>query len=696
MTAMRPEILFPLFRPIASLKGVGPKIAPLMAKVAGERVRDLVFLLPSGVVDRRYQPKVIDAEPGRLATLRIRIAGHQPSQNRRQPYRVVATDVTGEIALVFFHATRPYLEKLLPPGEERLVSGMVEEYRGQLQITHPDHIVSLEEADDLPLVEPVYPLTAGLTARTLRKAVDQAVDNLPDLPEWLNSPLQRQHGWPAWADAVRAAHAPQSPQDLEPLTPARRRLAYDELLANQLALVLVRAKQKRRSGPVIPAGDLAAKAVGLLPFALTGSQRQALAEIGGDLASGQRMQRLLQGDVGSGKTIVALLAMLEAVAAGGQAALMAPTEILVRQHAETIAPIAEQLGLKAVVLTGRDKGKARDRLVEDIANGLAPLVLGTHALVQDSVQFHNLTLVVVDEQHRFGVDQRMVLTDKARGGCHTLVMTATPIPRTLMLTAYGDLDWSRLIEKPAGRKPVDTRVVPANRLSDVVEGLERRLAAGGKAYWVCPLVEESESVDLAAAEERFASLHARFGDRIGLIHGRMRAADKEAVMQAFTDGPVQLLVATTVIEVGVNVPDATIMVIEHAERFGLAQLHQLRGRVGRGSEASTCVLLYHPPLGATAKARLETLRNTDDGFAIAEQDLKLRGAGEVLGTKQSGLPAFRLADLEHHADLLPIARDDARIIVETDPDLASERGQALRTLLYLFEQDAAVRYAKVG
>jgi ATP-dependent DNA helicase RecG len=389
--------------------------------------------------------------------------------------------------------------------------------------------------------------------------------------------------------------------------------------------------------------------------------------------------------------------MLEAVAAGGQAALMAPTEILVRQHAETIAPIAMQLGLKTVVLTGRDKGKARERLLEDIANGFAHLVLGTHSLVQDTVAFKNLTLVVVDEQHRFGVDQRMVLTDKAQdGGCHTLVMTATPIPRTLMLTAYGDLDWSRLTEKPAGRQPVDTRVVPANRLSDIVEGLERAIANGGKAYWVCPLVEESENSDLAAAEERFTALHARFGAKVGLIHGRMRAADKEAAMAAFAEGEVQLLVATTVIEVGVNVPDATIMVIEHAERFGLAQLHQLRGRVGRGVKASTCILLYHPPLGATAKARLETMRRTEDGFEIAEEDLKLRGGGEVLGTKQSGLPSFKLADLEHHADLLPIARDDARMIVETDPDLATERGAALRTLLYLFEQDAAVRYAKVG
>ena len=697
---MRPEILFPLFRTVGSIKGVGPKIATLVEKLAGPWVRDLAFLLPAGVVDRRYQPNVIEAEPGRLATLKLRVIGHQPGRGARQPYRVMAADATGEVALVYFHASKPYLEKLLPPGEDRLVSGMVEDYRGNIQMTHPDHVVTLEDADELPMVEPVYPLTAGLTAKTLRKAVVQAVESLPDLPEWQDWTLMQRHRWPGWLEAVQAVHAPEGPEALEPSTKARQRLAYDELLANQLALVLVRSKQKRRPGPVLPAGALAKKAEGLLPFELTGSQRHALAEIGADLASGQRMQRLLQGDVGSGKTVVALLAMLEAVDAGGQAALMAPTEILVRQHAETIAPIAAKLGLKTVVLTGRDKGKARERLLEDIANGFAPLVLGTHALVQETVHFQRLLLGVVDEQHRFGVDQRLVLAEKGPkgkgGGCHTLVMTATPIPRTLMLTAYGDLDWSRLTDKPAGRQPVDTRVVPASRLGDVADGLGRTIAQGGKAYWVCPLVEESENSDLSAAEDRYTALKSRFGDKVGLIHGRMKAADKEAVMHAFAEGEIQLLVATTVIEVGVNVPDATIMVIEHAERFGLAQLHQLRGRVGRGAKASTCVLLYHPPLGVTAKARLETLRSTDDGFVIAEEDLKLRGAGEVLGTKQSGLPSFKLADLEVHADLLPIARDDARLICERDLGLESERGQALRVLLYLFEQDAAVRYAKVG
>jgi len=692
---MRPEILYPLFKTVANLKGVGPKIAALIEKVAGPCLRDLAFLLPAGVVDRRYQPKVMDAEPGRLATLKVKVVGHQPSRNRRQPYRVITADATGELALVFFHASKPYLENLLPPGEERLVSGTVEYYRGNAQITHPDHVVTPGDAADLPLVEPVYPLTAGLAAKTLRRAVVQALESLPELPEWQDPTLLQRQGWPGWREALQTVHTPEKPEALDPQTNARQRLAYDELLANQLALVLVRANQKRRAGPVIPPGHLSRDAINLLPYELTGSQRHALAEIGGDLASGQRMQRLLQGDVGSGKTVVAMLAMLDAVAAGGQAALMAPTEILVRQHAETIAPVAAKLGIKTVALTGRDKGKMREGILEDIANGLTPLVLGTHALVQKSVHFRNLTLAVVDEQHRFGVDQRLVLAEKGKG-CHTLVMTATPIPRTLLLTAYGDLDWSRLTDKPAGRHPVDTRVVPASRMDEVVEGLGRTLGQGGKAYWVCPLVEESENSDLAAAAERFTALQARFGEKVGLIHGRMRAADKEAVMQAFAEGPSGLLVATTVIEVGVNVPDATVMVIEHAERFGLAQLHQLRGRVGRGAMASTCLLLYHQPLGATAKARLETLRQTDDGFVIAEEDLRLRGAGEVLGTRQSGLPDFRLANLDHHAHLLPIARDDARLICERDPGLETERGQALRVLLYLFEEDASVRYATVG
>ena len=697
---MRPEILFPLFRPVGSLNGVGPKIAALIEKHAGSLTRDLAFLLPVGVVDRRYQPKAIDAEPGRVATMKLKVVGHQPARGPRQPYRVVTADATGEVILVFFNASKAYLERLLPPQQERIVSGVLESYRGTMQITHPDYVVSPEDAKDLPLCEPIYPLTAGLKAKTLRNAITQVCHDLPDLPEWLDQAFQQKHGWPSWLGALQACHEPDNIADLEPSTAARKRLAYDELLANQLAITLVRRQQQQKRGPVLQAGALARNAEQLLPFELTPSQQQALAEIRADLSSGNQMYRLLQGDFGSGKTVVAFLAMLDAVDAGGQAALMAPTEILVRQHAETIAPIAQRLGVKVVVLTGRDTGSARQKILDDIGNGFAAIVLGTHALVQEAVHFKRLLLAIVDEQHRFGVDQRQLLAAKGKEAgirnAHMLVMTATPIPRTLMLTAYGDLEWSRLTGKPAGRKPIDTRIIPATRIDEVVNGLKRAIAQGNRAYWVCPLVEESENSDLAAAEDRYAALKSLFGAEVGLIHGRMRATEKDEVMQAFANGDLKLLVATTVIEVGVNVPDATIMLIEHAERFGLAQLHQLRGRIGRGDKPSTCLLLYHQPVSATAMTRLKTLRDTDDGFVIAEQDLKLRGAGEVLGTRQSGLPSFRLADLQYHSDLLPIARDDAKLICERDPKLKSERGQALRLLLNLFEQEVAARYAKVG
>lgn len=478
--------------------------------------------------------------------------------------------------------------------------------------------------------------------------------------------------------------------------PARARLAYDELLANQLALQIVRRKQRKRPGRSIDGdGTLRERLEQSLPFSLTGSQRIACSEIAGDMKSDSRMLRLLQGDVGSGKTVVALMAMLTAAEQGAQAALMAPTEILARQHFATIEPLAEAIDVSVILITGRDKGKKREKLVSRLNSGDTPIVIGTHALLQDDIGFDDLALVVVDEQHRFGVHQRLALAGKG-AAADILVMTATPIPRTLMMTAYGDLETSRLTEKPAGRKPIETRAMPLSRLEDVVDRLRPAIASGARIYWVCPLVEDSDVLDVAAATERQAALAQRFGDRVGLVHGRLKAAEKDAVMARFAGGELDILVATTVIEVGVDVPEATIIVIEQAERFGLAQLHQLRGRVGRGDRPSSCILLYGEPLGETAKARLKVMRDTDDGFVIAEEDLRLRGAGEVLGTKQSGLPQFRMADLAVHADLIDTARDDALLILEKDPDLKSERGKAMRTLLYLFERDAVVKTALSG
>lgn len=693
---MRPEILFPLFAPITSISGIGPRFAVLFERLVGVHVLDLCWHLPNGLIDRRYSPRLAEAQPGRIVTLVVRVLRHFPAPARGRPYRVVVADQTGELSLVFFHARADYLEKILPEGETRVVSGKLEVFGGGLQMPHPDHIAPEAELAEIQTVQPVYPLTAGLPQKVVAKAVAAALTHLIDMPEWLDPAFQRQRGWPSWREALQAVHRPQELSDLEPATPARSRLAYDELLANQLALALIRRNQTRHRGrPIRGDSRLRSLVQQALPFSLTNSQIQVLSEIDDDMASDSRMLRLVQGDVGSGKTVVALLAMLSAVEAGAQAAIMAPTEILARQHHKTIAPLAEAAGVAVELLTGRDKGKARAAVLERIASGQSAIVIGTHALFQQDVAFKDLALAVIDEQHRFGVHQRLTLAEKGRG-VDMLVMTATPIPRTLMLTAYGDMDVSRITEKPAGRQPIDTRTLPLDRLSEVVAGIGRALNSGTRVYWVCPLVEDSEVSDLAAAEERHRELQMHFGERVGLVHGKLKAKDKDAAMAAFVEGKVSLLVATTVIEVGVDVPEASIMVIEHAERFGLAQLHQLRGRIGRGSLKSSCLLLYQGPLGEIARARLNIMRETDDGFRIAEEDLRLRGAGELLGTRQSGFPEFRLADLQAHGDLLAAARDDAALILNKDPNLESERGQALRVLLYLFERDAAVKYLRSG
>jgi ATP-dependent DNA helicase RecG len=703
---MRPESLFPAFAPITSLKGCGPKLAPLVEKlVGGSRVLDLWWHLPSGLIDRRYRPAIAEAEPGRIATLEITVDRHLPPRSNRMPYKVQCHDGSGRLTLVFFNGREDFLKKSLPEGEPRIVSGMIELFDGQVQMTHPDRMGTLAEIEQMAAIEPVYPLTAGVAARTLGKIIGGALDRAMELPEWLDPAFQQRESFPAWREALLTAHRPERLADIEKDTPARRRLAYDELLSNQLALLLVRRRLKRQTGRKVTGdGRLRDKLEQLLPWPLTNAQRQANAEIAADIASDRRMLRLLQGDVGSGKTMVALNALLLCIEGGAQGALMAPTEILARQHADTLAPYCAQLGVTIALLTGRDKGKARAALLQRLAEGEIDILVGTHALFQDDVVFRDLALAVIDEQHRFGVSQRLGLAAKGardKGGVDILVMTATPIPRTLSLTAYGDMDVSKLTEKPPGRSPVDTRTIASDRYLDVVAAVIRKIQSGEQVYWVCPLVEENEQLDLAAAAERHSALKLALepvlGEgSIGLVHGKMTPTEKDAAMEAFSTGRSKLLVATTVIEVGVDVPNATLIVIEHAERFGLAQLHQLRGRVGRGGKPGACLLVYSGPLGETAKARLKIIRETDDGFLIAEEDLRLRGAGEVLGTRQSGLPEFRTADLTAHADLLVTARDDAKLILERDPKLASKRGKALLTLLYLFERDAAIQYLQSG
>jgi ATP-dependent DNA helicase RecG len=694
--AMRPTILFKLFAAADSLPGIGPKLAKTLERIGLGRVVDLLWHLPTAVIDRRQVCTIAAAPEGAIATLVVTVDQHLPAKSPRHPYKVRCRDGTGFMHLVFFHAKGDYLGKTLPVGAQRVVSGRIERFRDEVQMAHPEHLAPAEELDRVATVEPVYGLTAGVTPRVMAKAVHGAVALAPVLPEWIDAALAARKHWPSWQEAVQLVHAPASEADLQKETPARSRIAYDELLANQLALALVRAQQRQLPGlPMSGDGALRKRVLAALPFSLTRSQETALAEIAGDLAGEARMLRLLQGDVGSGKTVVALLAMLIAVEAGAQAALMAPTEILARQHHATIEPLARAAGVEVAAVTGRDQGRIKAELRERIADGGVKLVIGTHALLQEDLTFANLGLAVIDEQHRFGVHQRLALADK--GGSHVLVMTATPIPRTLTMCAYGDMDVSRLTEKPAGRKPIDTRVMPVERLGELLDAVERRLHADARVYWVCPLVEESELVDLAAAEERHAQLAQRFGAaRVGLIHGRQKPSERDRTMERFASGELRVLVATTVIEVGVDVPEATVMVVEHAERFGLAQLHQLRGRIGRGEAASSCILLYAPPLSEGARARLQIMRETEDGFRIAEEDLRLRGAGEMLGTRQSGMPEFRLADMAAHGDLIEVARDDARLALERDPQLESPRGEAIRTLLYLFERDAAVRLLRSG
>ncbi len=685
---MRPDILNPLFAEVEVLKGIGPALAKPLHRLALNRVVDILFHLPAGWIDRKRVAALDEADVGRTITVTLTARDYRQSGGRG-PFRIFAEDAAGNYATLTYFNNPGWGKKQLPLGEARIVSGRLDRYGQELQLVHPDYVLLPAEAAQIPEREPVYPLSEGLTNHRLADLAGQALARRPALAEWIEPSLKAQQGWPDWAEALETAH--RDPAAVQ----ARARLAYDEVFANQLALMLVRASSRKRRGvPLNGDGSLRDKL--RLPYEPTSAQRGAAAEIEGDLQQEVPMLRLLQGDVGSGKTLVALMAMLTAVEAGAQAALLAPTEILARQHYDTLSRLLAGLPVTVAILTGREKGRVRESCLMGLADGSIHILVGTHAIFQQAVGYRKLGLAVVDEQHRFGVAQRMMLASKAERPPHLLVMTATPIPRTLTLTHYGEMDVSRLDEMPPGRRPVETRVIAEERLAEVVDGLGRHLAAGRQAYWVCPLVEESETSDLAAAEERARTLAARFGDTVGVVHGRMKGPEKDSVMAAFAAGRIGVLVATTVIEVGVDVANASLMIVEHADRFGLAQLHQLRGRVGRGDQQSVCLLLRGNALSETARARLTLMRETNDGFRIAEEDLRLRGAGEILGTRQSGEAQFRLAGPEQIADLAPMATDDARLLVDRDGGLEGERGRAARILLYLMERDAAVGLLRGG
>ncbi|TYB81582.1 ATP-dependent DNA helicase RecG [Maritimibacter fusiformis] len=693
----RPEILFPLFAGLETLGGVGEKTAKAFAALDIATPRDLLFSLPYSGIDRRFRASVQEVVPPATVTVEVEVGRHMAPRTKSAPYRVEVRDALTTFQLVFFHANGPWLDKQLPTGQRRVVSGRVELFDGIAQMVHPDYILRPGQADQIPEFEPVYHLTAGITQKLMLRAVGEVLTRVTPLVEWIDPALKERERWPDWQDAVSAAHAPEGPDDLSPQAPARRRLAYDEFFAHQLTLALARARVRRGKGRVSQGtGAVQERVLAALPYALTGAQTRAIAEIAADMAAGLRMNRLLQGDVGSGKTLVAFMALVIAVEAGGQGVMMAPTEILARQHMASLKPLAEAGGVVVELLTGRDKGAERQAKLAALARGDIQVLVGTHAVFQDDVIYHDLRVAVVDEQHRFGVGERMRLGAKGTV-TDVLVMTATPIPRSLALAQYGDMDVSVLDEKPPGRKPIKTATVSDARIGEVIDHLRRAIAEGRQAYWVCPLVEESEVLELTAAEERFKHLRAALGEgNVGLVHGQMPPGERDTAMAAFQAGETKVLVATTVIEVGVDVPNASIMVIERAEHFGLAQLHQLRGRVGRGEAQSTCLLVYQTPLTEGGERRLRILRETEDGFRIAEEDLAMRGAGDLIGTAQSGLPRFMVGDLETQAALMAVAQTDARNLLREDPDLSSARGEAARVLLWLMRQDEAIRLISVG
>jgi len=700
----RPPALDPLFRSLHSIKGVGPQLSALLTRFFGapdgqEAIAlDLLMHMPTGIVDRRRMDGIAGTFHNQVATLKLHIDRHLPPPRGRPgvPHRVFAHDETGEIQLVYFRAQGGWVEKLLPVGEVRYVSGTIGLFNGEKQITHPDYVVEADKFDQMPLVEPVYPLTQGLSSRALIKLVRQVLGTLPELPEWIPPETLAHFRWPSFHKAMHLAHEPETPDDAQLWSPARMRLAYDEYLAGQLALLIVRSQLVAPRGVARTfTGEITAAVEAALPYTLTEGQRLAVEDIRRDLAAPERMSRLVQGDVGAGKTVVALMAMAAVAESGGQSAMMAPTELLATQHYRSLAPICVKAGLGIELLTGKMPAGDRRAALERLRTGESVIAVGTHALFQSGVEFHNLALTVVDEQHRFGVHQRLALSEKGQHA-DLLVMTATPIPRTLVLTHFGDMAVSILREKPRGRQPIDTAVLSISEYGRVVARLQARIAEGAQAFWVCPLVEETEHLEVVAAEDRFAELKKVFGEQVVLIHGKMSAAAKAEAMERFARNDAKILVATTVIEVGVDVPNATIMIIEHAERFGLAQLHQLRGRVGRGSQRSACLLLYKEPLSETARARLDTIKRTEDGFEIAEKDLELRGQGDLLGTRQSGMPGYRLAVPDVHRHLLEYAHADAKDALARNPRLTGPDGEALRTLLYLFRKDLALPLIRAG
>ncbi|MDG5499804.1 ATP-dependent DNA helicase RecG [Marinobacter sp. BGYM27] len=656
---------------VTALKGVGAALAATMGKLGIHSLQDLLFHLPHRYEDRTRVIPIGSLHVGDTAVVEGEVVKSSLVMGRRRSLQVTLRDDSGFLALRFFHFNAAQKNQLSEGARVRCF-GEVRPGRAGLEFYHPEYQVNpapMPPAERATLT-PVYPLTEGIQQPRIRSLCQQALGYLARYPvkEWLPEGLLADFQLPGINEALQMVHAPHAgapvPALLEGRHPAQQRLVMEELLAHQLSLLRVRAQiQSRQAIPLLPQGTLIERFLEALPFSLTPAQQRVLSDVRQDLSQPLPMLRLVQGDVGSGKTVVAAIAALQAIAAGAQVALMAPTEILAEQHFLNFQRWFEPLGIELGWLSGKVKGKSREAVLHQLATGTARMVIGTHALFQDDVAFERLGLAIIDEQHRFGVHQRLALREKGAAGAlapHQLIMTATPIPRTLAMSAYADLDTSVIDELPPGRKPIETIAIPDARREDVINRVEEACRSGRQAYWVCTLIEESEALQCQAAEVTAEELQQRLpGLAIGLVHGRLKAAEKAEVMARFTLGELDLLVATTVIEVGVDVPNASLIIIENPERLGLAQLHQLRGRVGRGHEASFCVLMYHPPLSLNGKARLQVLRDSQDGFVIAEKDLEIRGPGEVLGTRQTGMMQFRLADFERDKGWIGTVRDAA-------------------------------------
>lgn len=699
---IRPDLI--LFEPLAKRLKLSPYHRGILARISIVTVKDLLFHLPNTVHSRRFFESIQDLKTfySDAANLSVKagfigeVVVHETARVNHIPTRVIVKDASGGMEVVFFHIKPSYLLTKLPVGRRFAFGGSINTYLGRIHMVQPEVILDPIQKSQLEGNDRIYGLTKGLSQNFFRKVMPVILDAIPNVPEWDEHTTQ-ENQWPSWSDAIKSLHTANSDMDLIPSTPARLRLAYDELLAHQLSMILVKNAYHRAAGiPKTAEGTLVKKAMDLIPFQLTNAQIMALNQTLDDLKSGHQMHRLIQGDVGSGKTIVALLAMLQTVESGFQATLLAPTDILARQHFASIKPLCEKLGIEIRLFTGRDKTKERRINNDDLQSGAIHIAVGTHALIQETIQFKHLGLAVIDEQHKFGVAQRAALSEKGNF-IDTLFMSATPIPRTILLARYGDLDVSIIDEKPPGRKDIKTLVMPSAKEAELIASLDRSINTGNQIYWVCPLIEESDVLNLTASEDRFKQLcDALPHRRIGMVHGRMKGSDKDAVMMEFKQGNWDILVATTVIEVGVDVPRATIMVIEHAERFGLAQLHQLRGRIGRNDQESTCILLYAPNPTNIAQARLTIMRETNDGFKIAEEDLKLRGGGEIASTRQSGFPDYIFADPMQHKNLMETAYSSATELLKKNPDLLGNKGDAIRLLLKLYNRDDTLRYVRSG